>query len=258
MNISSLTNYKKSILIVLTLFLGQGVFGQNGFYAGVEMGVLSGRFHYTNEKGYSLSQGSVGTIVGVHFGKRKNGFYYQTGIYRSKPYHPFAEINYDTWKPSKSFSASDGIENYRIPLYVGKEFKIYKRFYGGVGLGFNTIISRDVGVVSGFGTVYYDPSQPVLTATGDSTWGVVRVESRWNFGFESVFTIGMRSKGNFDYFLKAGYLAHFKPFSNETIIHYSNQETITASRVGLNSLTISFGLSYRFRNRIRDSTEKAF
>jgi|SRR5690554_3219271 len=260
MKITSLKNFKKTLLIALTIFVGQGVFGQDGFYVGLEMGVLSGRFHYTNEKGYSLSQGCIGTEVGAHFGKRKNGFYFQTGIYRDRPYHPFVEINYETWKPAKSFSASKGIENYRIPLYVGKEFKIYKRFYGGIGIGFNTIISRDIGKVSGFGVVYYDPTQPDLTASGDSTWGDLRVDHRFNFGFESVFTLGLRSKGNFDYFLKAAYLAHFQPFSNETITHYSNTEVITATRVGLNSMTIGLGLSYRFqsRNRENEPTETIF
>ena len=259
MNSSSINNIRKATLIALTLFIGQGVFGQDGFYAGIEMGVLSGRFHYTNEKGYSLSQGCIGDVIGVHFGKRKDGFYFQTGIYRDRPDHPFAEINYETWEPSKSFTATNGMESYRIPLYVGKEFKIYKRFYGSIGLGFNTIISRDIGEVSGFGVAYYDQDYN-NTLSGDSTWGALSVDRRVNFGFESVFTLGMRSKGNFDYFLKAGYLAHFQPFSNETITHYSNREVITATRVGLNSMTIGFGLSYRFQSRNRESepTETIF
>lgn len=249
---------QKSILFILTIFFCNGIFGQDGYYAGLELGFLSGRYHYINDRGYSMSQGGIGNQIGAHFGKRKSGFYFQTGLYRCLPLHPISDIDYDTSEPTKSIDFIDAIENYMISFSLGKELKISKRFYAGIGIGLSSIVARDIGEIGVIGMRYYDPNQPLGTLSGDSTMGVVSVDRRINFGLESAFKLSFRSKGHFDYFLKAGYMAHFRPFSNDVITHYSDSGTISAHRVGLNWMNLAFGLSYRFRNRADNPAESTF
>jgi len=242
----------KKLLVMLTALLLSGIgMAQNGFYIGYENGGVFDKYHYVNNKGSSLTQSSIGGLLGVYFGYKQESYNLEIGIYEYNSSSPFVKYDYNTGKASKSLSMADGTDNLVIPLRIGKEFQFAgQRLYLKPEFAFNTIISLDYSEgrsTSGWGENLSNPFWPVNSA--DSTIAVGNVPSMLNFGLESSLSFGCRFKKKVDLYLKGSYMANFNPTYYETITHYSASEIVNATSVRENAFLLQIGLKYYFAKR---------
>ncbi len=229
-------------------------FSQGGFYVGYENGGLFDRFHYVNDKGYTLSQTSIGGILGGYAGYKSKGFSIETGFYALYPAVPFVDYDYNTGEAGKSNSSSSGDGYFMIPLRISKEFLFAKeKFFVKPEFSFNTIYSRDYSEgqsTSDWGEGIELPGNIIHNSSGDSTIAYGYYTSLWNFALETNLSAGYRFKKRADIYVKWSYSAYFKPLYYETITHYSGSgEQVEASRVNMNASLFQIGLKFYFKKQ---------
>ncbi len=246
---------KKPFLILFSLFISGICLSQNGFYIGYENGGLFDRFHYVNSKGFELTQTSIGGVLGGIGGYKYKSYSIETGFYGYYSYHPMIEYDYTTSEVNKSNSSGSGAENWVIPIRLGMEFLTAKRkLFIKPEIAFDIFISRDYSEsqpTMGWGeNVSAFPGDPnFIPTTSDSTRAYGYISSKMNFGIETSLSIGYRFRQKVDLFIKGSYLANFSPLYYETITHYSNIETVSATDVNVNSFLMQIGLKYYFAKR---------
>lgn len=246
---------RKSFVVVLTLLLSITVMAQNGFYLGYENGGLFERYNYINSKAKTLTQSSIGGILGGYVGFKHNAYSIETGFYGLFSSHPMVEYNYSTSEVSKSSSMGSGQEIWMIPLRLGIEFLVARdRIFIKPEIGFNCVISRDYSEnqpMMGWGeNVSPFPGDNNYIPTGsDSTRAYGYIPSKVNLSIEPSISTGYRIKKKTEFYLKCSYLASFNPSYYETIIHYSETETEYATRNMSNSVIFQIGLKYYFEKR---------
>ncbi len=245
---------RKLFVIVTTLLLSMTGIAQNGFYIGYENGGLFERYNYVNSKAKTLTQSSIGGVLGGYVGFKYDSYSVETGFYGLFSSFPMVEYNYSNSSVSKSSSMGSGQESWLIPLRFGKEFLVAQnKLFIKPEIGFNVIISRDYSEnqpmmgwgenVSAFpGDNNYVPSGP------DSTRAYGYIPSKVNFTIEPSISSGYRFKKKADIYLKCSYIANFNPYY-ETITHYSATETVYATRNMSNAILFQIGLKYYFAKR---------
>lgn len=242
---------KKLFVILAALLLSEIGMAQNGFYIGYENGGLFDKYHYVNNKGFSLTQSSIGGLLGGYFGYKQESYNLEIGIYEYNSYSPCVKYDYISGKVKKSLSMAGGTDNLVIPLRFGKEFQFAnQRLYLKPEFAFNTIISLDYSEgqpTSGWGENLSNPIWPVNSA--DSTIANGHVPSMLNFGIESSLSFGYRFKKKADVYLKGSYMANFNPTYYETITHYSTAEIVNATSVRENAFMLQIGVKYYFAKR---------
>jgi len=246
---------RKLFLIATTILLSMTGVAQNGFYIGYENGGLFERYNYVNSKAKTLTQSSIGGILGGYVGFKYDSYSFETGFYGLYSSVPIVEYNYGNSSVSKSSSMGSGQESWLIPLRFGKEFLVAQnKIFIKPEIGFNVIISRDYiknqpimgwgENVSAFpGDNNYVPSGP------DSTRAYGYIPSKVNFSIEPSISSGYRFKKKADIYLKCSYIANFNPIYYETITHYSTTETVYATRIMSNAILFQIGLKYHFAKR---------
>lgn len=253
---------KKLFVILTTFLLSMTSMAQNGFYLGYENGGLFERYNYVNSKAKTLTQSSIGGILGGYVGFKHNSYTVETGFYGLFSSTPMVKYNYSTSEVSKSSSMCSGQESWLIPLRFGREFLVAKdKIFIKPEIGFNCIVSRDYTEsqsmmgwgenVSAFpGDNNYVPSGP------DSTRAYGYIPSKVNFSVEPSIALGYRFKMKADIYLKCSYLASFNSSYYETITHYSQTETVYATRNMSNAIIFQIGLKYYFAKRGKVPLEK--
>ncbi|MBK6964408.1 MAG: hypothetical protein IPH20_10865 [Bacteroidales bacterium] len=95
------------------------------------------------------------------------------------------------------------------------------------------------------------PGDPNFIAiSADSTRAYGYVTSKLSFAIETGLSAGYRFRKKADIYIKGSYLANFHPLYYETITHYSETETVTATSTTVNSFLLQIGLKYYFaKNR---------
>jgi len=243
---------KNLFLILTSIFIAGTSLAQSGLYIGYENGGLFDRYHYVNSKGISLSQTSIGGVLGLYVGYKHNSYNLETGLYGYYSSIPFIDYNYNTGEASKSNSMGSGTESLIIPIRLGKEFLIAEqKIFIKPEFAFNTIISRDYSEnqpTMGWGeNVSAFPGDINFTPTSsDSTRAYGYTTSKLNFSFETSLSTGYRFKKKADIYIKGSYVANFRPLYYETITHYSDTEIVNATRVNVNSFLLQIGLKYYF------------
>ncbi len=254
-NFNRLFNMRKSLTILTLLFLSVACSAQNGFYIGYENGGLFDKYHYINSKGFSLTQSSIGGVLGGYAGYKYNSYNLESGFYGYYSTHPFIRYDYDSGNPEKSGSMGSGAECWVIPIRVGKEFLFSEqRIFLKPEIAFSTIICRDYSENEpsmGWGeNVSAFPGDPYFIATGsDSTRAFGYIQSKVNFGLETGLSAGYRFRKKVDVYIKASYSATFSPLYYEIITHYSEAEIVNATSASVNSFLIQIGLKYYFVKR---------
>jgi hypothetical protein len=246
---------RKSLMILTTFILSVACTAQNGFYLGYENGGLFDRYQYINSKGFSLSQSSIGGVLGGYVGYKYNSYSLETAFYGYYSTHPFVDYDYSSGIPAKSSSMGSGADSWVIPVRFGKEFTFSdQKFFLKPEIAFSTIISRDYSENQpsmGWGeNVSAFPGDPNYIPTGsDSTRTFGYIPSKFNFGIETGLSAGYRVRKKFDVYIKGSYLATFSPIYYETITHYSETEIVNATSASVNSFQIQIGLKYYFTKR---------
>jgi len=165
------------------------------------------------------------------------------------------EYNYSTGELSKSLSMYSGQQSWLIPLRFGMEFTTANnKFFVKPEIGFNVLISRDYSEnqpTMGWGeNVSVFPGDNSYIPNGsDSTRAFGYIPSKANFSIEPALTSGYRYKNKADLYLKCSYLASFNPLYYETITHYSENETVYATRSMVNAILLQIGVKYYFAKR---------
>lgn len=246
---------KNFMLIATTILLSVTSVAQNGFYLGYENGGLFERYNYVNSKAKTLTQSSIGGILGGYVGFKHNSYTVETGLYGLFSSCPMVEYNYTNSSVSKSSSMSSGQESLLIPLRFGMQFLVaHDKIFIKPEIAFNAMISRDYSEnqplmgwgenVSPFpGDNDYIPSGP------DSTRAYGYIPSKVNFSIEPNISSGYRFKKKADIYLKCSYIASFNPTYYEIITHYSEAETVYATRNMSNAILFQIGLKYYFAKR---------
>lgn len=246
---------KKLFVILATSLLSLTCLAQNGFYIGYENGAAFERYNYVNNKAKTLTQASIGGVFGGYIGYKQDSYTVETGFYSLFSSTPFFEYNYATYEASKTLSMTNGQESWLIPLRFGKEYLVAgDKIFIKPEIGFNLMLSRD-----------YSENQPTMgcgenaswfpgdihpAPTGsDSTKAFGYIPSKANFSVEPGISSGYRFKKKTDIYLKCSYLANFSPSYYETITHYSETETVYATRTMQNSILFQIGLKYFFSKR---------
>lgn len=243
---------RKLFAILVSILLTVASFAQNGLYIGYENGGLFDRYHYINSKGFSLSQSSIGGVLGGYVGYKFNSYSLETGFYGYYSSHPFIVYDYDSGIPEKSTSMGSGAESWVIPIRFGKEFVSHnEKFFVKPEISFNTIISRDYSEnqpTMGWGeNVSPFPGGPdFIPTSADSTRAYGYVTARMNFAIETGLSAGYRFKKKADIYIKGSYSTNFNPLYYETITHYSEAEIVTATSVNINSFQLQIGIKYYF------------
>lgn len=238
-----------------TFLLSMAGIAQNGIYLGYENGGLFERYNYVNSKAKTLTQSSIGGIFGGYVGFKYDSYSVETGFYGLFSSQPMVQYNYITGEVSKSPSKVSGQESWMIPLRFGKEFLVVKeKLFIKPEIGLNCIISRDYSEnqpMMGWGeNVSAFPGDNNFLATGpDSTRAYGYIPSKVNFSIEPSIASGYRIKKKADIYLKCSYLANFNPSYYETITHYSETETVYATRNMSNAVLFQIGLKYYFAKR---------
>ena len=246
---------RKLFVFVTTFLLSMAGIAQNGFYLGYENGGLFERYNYVNSKANTLTQASIGGILGGYFGFKYDSYTVETGFYGLFSSHPLVDFNYSTSEVSKSLSMSSGQESWLIPLRFGKEFLVAQnKIFIKPEIGFNVMISRDYSEnqpMMGWGeNVSMFPGDNSYIPTGsDSTRAYGYIPSKINFSIEPGISSGYRFKEKADIYLKCSYIANFNPSYYETITHYSETGTVYATRNMSNSILFQIGLKYYFAKR---------
>jgi len=246
---------RKLLSIITAFLLSMAVSAQNGFYLGYENGGLFESYNYVNSKAKTLTQSSIGGILGGYAGFKHNSYTVETGFYALLSSHPMVVYNYRTSEVSKSASMSNGQESFLIPLRFGKEFLVAgDKIFIKPEIGFNCMVSRDYSenqTIMGWGeNVSAFPGDNNYVATGsDSTRAYGYIPSKTNFSVEPGIASGYRFKKKADIYLKLSYLANFNPSYYETITHYSQTETVYATRNMSNAILFQIGLKYYFVKR---------
>lgn len=247
---------RNPLVLLTAIILSTSAIAQTGLYIGYENGGLFDRYHYVNSKGFSLSQSSIGGVFGGFVGYKVNSYTLETGFYGFYSTHPFIVYNYDSGIPEKSGSMGSGAQSWMIPIRFGKEFVFCNdQFFIKPDFSFNTIVSRDYSEnqpTMGWGVnVPALPGDPNFIATSaDSTRAYGYVTSKLSFAIETGLSAGYRFRKKADIYIKGSYLANFHPLYYETITHYSETETVTATSTTVNSFLLQIGLKYYFaKNR---------
>lgn len=247
---------KTLMAILATVLLFTAGQAQNGFYVGYENGGLFERYNYTNSKANTLTQTSIGGIFGGYLGFKHDAYSVETGFYGLNSSHPMIEYNYDTDEAGKSSSMYSGQQSWLIPLRFGMEFTTAgSKIFIKPEIGFNVLISRDYSEnqpTMGWGqNVSAFPGDDTYIPTGsDSTRVFGYIPSGANFSIEPALTSGYRFKNKADIYLKCSYMASFSPSYYETITHYSETETVYATRNMVNAILFQIGVKYYFSKRI--------
>lgn len=71
---------RKLLVILIAFFLSVTCLAQNGIYIGYENGGLFGKYHYMNSKGFSLTQSSIGGVLGGYVGYKYNSYNLESGF----------------------------------------------------------------------------------------------------------------------------------------------------------------------------------
>ncbi|PKP48251.1 MAG: hypothetical protein CVT92_16295 [Bacteroidetes bacterium HGW-Bacteroidetes-1] len=246
---------RKLFAILTTFLLPLACLAQDGFYIGYENGGLFERYNYVNSKAKTLTQSSIGGIFGGYVGFKYDSYTLETGFYGLSSSYPMVEYNYRTSEVSKSLSMGSGHESWLIPLRFGKEFLVARnKIFIKPEIGFNVMISRDFSEnqpMMGWGeNVSAFPGDNSYIPTGsDSTRAYGYVPSKINFSIEPGIASGYRFKKKADIYLKCSYNASFNLSYYETITHYSETETVNATRNMSNSILFQIGLKYYFAKR---------
>lgn len=228
---------------------------QNGFYIGYENGGLFERYNYVNSEAKTLTQSSIGGILGGYVGFKYYSYTVETGFYGLYSSYPMVEYNYSNSSVSKSSSMGSGQESWLIPLRFGKEFLVAQnKIIIKPEIGFNVIISRDHSEnqpIMGWGeNVSAFPEDNNYVPSGpDSTRAYGYIPSKVNFSIEPSISSGYRFRKKADIYLKCSYIANFNPTYYETITHYSATETVHATRNMSNAILFQIGLKYYFAKR---------
>ncbi|MHC1773995.1 MAG: hypothetical protein AB9834_01155 [Lentimicrobium sp.] len=248
---------RKPLVLLTAIILSRSAIAQTGLYIGYENGGLFDRYHYINSKGFSLSQSSIGGVFGGYVGYKVNGYTLETGFYGLYSTHPFIAYNYDSGIPEKSGSMGSGAQSWMIPIRLGKEFVFCNdHFFFRPDISFNTMISRDYSEnqpTMGWGAnVQAFPGDPNFIATSaDSTRAYGYVTSKLNFAIETGLSAGYRFRKKADIYIRGSYVANFKPLYYETITHYSETETVTATSTSVNSFMVQIGVRYYFAKKLK-------
>lgn len=248
---------KKLIGILFTLMLTITCFAQNGFYLGYENGGKLDKFHYINDKGYSLEQLSLDGIFSINIGYRLKDYSIETGLQGFYTSSPFVSYNYTTSKPSKSSSLGGGsnMNSWIIPLRFGKDFMMCKnRFFVKPELSFTTIIARDYSSGQSNGgwgeNVSFPGDTSFVPTSPDSTRGYWYRTSKINFGIETSLSLGYRFKEKADIYIKGSYHSSFSPIFYDTFTHYSATEVVKGTQTFTGtSFLLQIGLRYYFAKR---------
>lgn len=246
---------RKFFLIAATILLSMAGVAQNGFYIGYENGGLFERYNYVNSKAKTLTQSSIGGILGGYVGFKYDSYSFETGLYGLYSSVPMVEYNYGNSSVSKSSSMGSGQESWLIPFRFGKEFLVAQnKIFIKPEIGFNVIISRDYSEnqpMMGWGeNVSVFPGDNSYIPTGsDSTRAYGYIPSKINFSIEPSIASGYRFKKKADIYLKCSYIANFNPSYYETITHYSETQTVYATRNMSNAILFQIGLKYYFAKR---------
>jgi len=246
---------RKLFLIATTMLLSMTCVAQNGFYIGYENGGLFERYNYVNSKAKTLTQSSIGGVLGGYVGFKYDSYSVETGFYGLYSMYPMVEYNYSNSSVSKSSSMGSGQESWLIPLRFGKEFLVAQnKIFIKPEIGFNVIISRDYSEnqpMMGWGenVSAFPGDNNYVTSGPDSTRAYGYIPSKVNFSIEPSISSGYRFKKKADIYLKCSYIANFSPTYYETITHYSATETVYATRNVLNSVLFQIGLKYYFAKR---------
>jgi hypothetical protein len=244
---------RKVIVILTTSLLSITCLAQNGLYVGYENGGMFERYNYVNSKAKTFTQASIGGVFGGYLGYKFDSYTVETGFYGLFSSHPMVDYNYITHEISKSLSMCSGQESWLIPLRFGKEFLVAQnKIFIKPEIGFNVMISRDYSEnqpMMGWGeNVSIFPGDNTYIPTGsDSTRAYGYIPSKVNFSIEPGIASGYRFRNRADIYLKCSYIANFNPTYYETIAHYSETETVYATRNMVNSILFQIGLKYYFR-----------
>lgn len=241
----------RTLFVILAAFhLSMTGMAQNGFYLGYENGGLFERYNYVNSKAKTLTQSSIGGILGGYVGFKHNSYTVETGFYGLFSSQPMVEYNYSTSEVGKYSSMSSGQESWLIPTRFGMEFLMARnKIFIKPEIGFNCIVSRDYienqPVMAWGQNVSAFPGDNNYVHTGpDSTRAYGYIPSKVNFSLEPSISSGYRFKKKADIYRKCSYLASLNPSYYEIITHYS--ETVYATRNMLNSILFQIGLKYYF------------
>ena len=246
---------RKLFVILATSLLSLTCIAQEGFYIGYENGGNFERYNYVNSEAKTLTQSSIGGIFGGYFGYKYNSYSVETGFYALNSYHPYYEYNYNTFEASKTLSMSSGHESWLIPLRVGMELLVAKKkIFIKPEISFNIILSRDYSEnqpMMGYGdNVSPFPGDNTFIPNGsDSTRAYGYIPSKFNLSVEPSIAAGYRFKEKADIYLKCSYNANFNQSYFETITHYTETETVYATRNMQNSILVQIGLKYYFAKR---------
>jgi hypothetical protein len=246
---------KRLLVILAAITLSFTSAAQNGIYIGYENGGMFERYNYVNSKAKTLTQSSIGGIFGGYVGFKQGPYSLESGFYGLFSAYPMVEYDYITSEVSKSASMGSGQQSWLIPLRFGLEFLVASdKVYVKPEIGFNLLIARDYykgQSMMGWGqNVSPFPGDNSYTPTGpDSTRAYGYVPSKVNFSIEPALACGYRFKKKADIYLKGSYMANINPAYFETITHYSETETVYATRNMTNSFVLQIGLKYYFAKR---------
>ena len=245
---------RKLFVILTTSLLSLTCLAQEGFYIGYENGAVFERYNYVNSKAKTLTQASIAGIFGGYFGYKFNSYSVETGFYGLNSWYPYYEYNYSTYEASKTLTMADGQQSWLIPLRFGKEFLIAgDKIFIKPEIGFNIMVSRDFSQkqpMMGYGHNVEPFGGNVFIPIGsDSTRAYGYIPSKFNFSVEPGISSGYRFKKKADIYLKCSYIANFNQSYFETITHYSETETVYATRNVTNSILLQIGLKYYFAKR---------
>ena len=249
------TDMKKFLLIATTVLLSITGIAQNGFYLGYENGFFSERYDYVNSKAKIFSQSSIGEILGGYFGFKYDTYTIKTGFYGLFSSIPLNKYDYSNFSTEKTLSFTSGQESWLIPLRFGKEFlMVQEKLFIKPEIGFNVTISRDYSenpLIKGAGEniTPFPGSNYFVPSGSDSTRIDGYVSSKVNFSIEPAISFGYRFKKKADIYLKCIYIASFNPTYYETITHYTETETVHATRSVSNAILYQIGLRYYFAKR---------
>ncbi len=248
---------KLIVIFFLTLFAETAV-SQNGFYLGYENGLKIDKFYYINSKGYSLTQSAFDGVWGAYVGYKIKNYTLETGFYGYYSSEPAVVYDYQTGKPDKtlSFFGSSDMNTWAIPFRFGYEFLfMHDQLVLKPEVSFVMLLARDYSddqPSGGWGeNVSPFPGDPNYIPTGsDSTRAYFYRPDKVNMGMEASLSFGYRIKQRADIYLKGTYSSSFNPLFYDTITHYSEEETVTATNTFTgNSFLFQIGLRFYFGKR---------
>ena len=193
--------------------------------------------------------------MGGYFGFKYDTYTIETGFYGLFSSIPLNKYDYSNFSTEKTLSFTSGQESWLIPLRFGKEFlMVQEKLFIKPEIGFNVTISRDYSenpLIKGAGEniTPFPGSNYFVPSGSDSTRIDGYVSSKVNFSIEPAISFGYRFKKKADIYLKCIYIASFNPTYYETITHYTETETVHATRSVSNAILYQIGLRYYFAKR---------